>query len=65
MYNAEEKVLTVTEDQFEEAIKAETNRTVEEHADSMMGAMVYAMSGSLFCHSVWNRLTGKTKEENG
>lgn len=76
MYNAEEKVLTVTEEQFDEAIEAEMEYVMKLKGKGM-GAMLFAMGGASFCHCVWKRLTGEkahndeptdeenTEEENG
>ena len=73
MNNTEEKVLVVTEEKFNEAVNAEMDYVMKlKGKEGSMGALIFAMGGATFCHSVWRRLTGEkvhddepTEEENG
>ena len=64
MENTEVKVLVVTEEEFEKAVHAEMDKIVDEKGkEGGMGALLFAMGGATFCHSVWNRLVNEKKEE--
>lgn len=73
MNNTEEKVLTVTEEQFDKAIEAEMDYVMKLKGEEVsMSKMIFAMGGASFCHCVWKRLNGEkahndepTEEENG